>query len=310
MTDIAVVIGTYEGAEHLPECLRSLDVQTLQPTEIIVVDASSGDGTVEIARELGAQALVVPNNGLGFLYNRGAEQASAPYLLLSNVDVSYDASCIERLVEALEADESRFAADARQLDWEGVRLVHGLTTLRRGPLLHQYFPGLILDHRVEADTVTPTVNANGAAMLVRRDRFLELGGFDETFFLDWEDLDLCWRAWERGWATVYVPDAWLRHRVGAVTSKAMAPRRLASSHHNLMRFALKALPPAVAGKVIAGELLRWPRYPSAIGRALGSVVTEAPEILRLRRGIRPSRGVFDALVSDAEPNGPGTLAAR
>ena len=310
MKDVAVVIGTYEGADHLAECLRSLRAQTLAPAEIVIVDASSNDGTVEIAGNLGAQTLVLPNNGLGFLYNRGAEQASAPYLLLSNVDVSYDASCIERLVEALEADESRFAADARQLDWEGVRLVHGLTTLRRGPLLHQYFPGLILDHRVEADTVTPTVNANGAAMLVRRDRFLELGGFDETFFLDWEDLDLCWRAWERGWATVYVPDAWLRHRVGAVTSEAMAPRRLASSHHNLMRFALKALPPAVAGKVIAGELLRWPRYPSAIGRALGSVVTELPEILRLRQGIRPSRGVFDAMVSDADRNAPGTLAAR
>jgi GT2 family glycosyltransferase len=297
MIDVAVVIGTYEGADHVTECLRSLQAQTHRPTEIVVVDASSNDGTVEIAQELGASALVVPNNGLGFLYNRGAENASAPYLLLSNVDVSYDATCIERLVEALNADESRFGADARQLDWDGAELVHGLTTLRRGPLLRQYFPGLILDHRVEADGVTATVNANGAAMLVRRDRFLELGGFDETFFLDWEDLDLCWRAWLRGWPTVYVPDAWLRHRVGAVTSTAMAPRRLASSHHNLIRFALKAFPPAAAARVVAGELVRWPRYPSAIGRALGRIAIELPEIVRLRRSIQPSRRVFDAMLS-------------
>jgi GT2 family glycosyltransferase len=297
MTEVAAVIGTYAGAVHLPECLRSLHAQTLPPAEIVVVDASSGDATVEIATELGAQALVVANRGLGFLYNRGAEAASAPYLLLSNVDVSYDPSCIAMLVEALDADETRFAADARQLDWEGVRLVHGHTTLRRGRLLREYFPGLSLDHRVAADTVTPTVSANAAAMLVRRDRFLELGGFDESFFLDWEDLDLCWRAWARGWPTVYVPAAWLRHRVGAVTSAEMAPRRLASSHHNLMRFALKALPPAAAARVVAGELLRWPRYPAAIGRALARVAIELPEIVRLRRAMGPNRRVFDAMLA-------------
>jgi GT2 family glycosyltransferase len=296
MTEVAVVIGSYAGATHLRECLQSLRVQTLLPAEVIVVDASSDDGTVEIATELGARALVVPNRGLGFLYNRGAEAASAPYLLLSNVDVSYDPSCIAMLADALDADESCFAADARQLDWEGVRLVHGRTTLRRGPLLREYFPGLILDHRVSADTVTPTVSANGAAMLVRRDRFLQLGGFDETFFLDWEDLDLCWRAWLRGWPTVYVPGAWLRHRVGAVTSAEMAPRRLASSHHNLIRFALKAFPPSAAARVMAGELLRWPRYPAAIGRAFARVAIELPEIVRLRRAMGPSRRVFDAML--------------
>ena len=297
MTEVTAVIGSYAGAPHLRECLRSLHAQTRPPAEVIVVDASSGDGTVEIATELGARALVVPNRGLGFLYNRGAEAASSRYLLLSNVDVSYDAGCVELLADALDADENRFSADARQLDWAGAQLVHGRTTLQRGPLLREYFPGLILDHRVSADAVTPTVSANGAAMLVRRDRLLELGGFDETFFLDWEDLDLCWRAWLRGWPTVYVPDAWLRHRVGAVTSPEMAPRRLASSHHNLMRFALKALPPAAAARVVAGELLRWPRYPAAIGRALARITIELPEIVRLRRAIGSSRRVFDAMLA-------------
>jgi GT2 family glycosyltransferase len=297
MTDVTAVIGSYTGASHLRECLRSLHAQTRPPAEVVVVDASSGDETVEIATELGARALVVPNRGLGFLYNRGAEAASSPYLLLSNVDVSYDARCVELLADALDADESRFAADARQLGWAGAQLVHGRTTLRRGPLLHEYFPGLILDHRVAAGAVTPTVSANGAAMLVRRDRFLELGGFDETFFLDWEDLDLCWRAWLRGWPTVYVPDAWLRHRVGAVTSAEMAPRRRASSHHNLIRFALKALPPAAAARVVAGELLRWPRYPTAIGRAFARIMIELPEIVRLRRAIGSGRRVFDAMLA-------------
>ena len=97
---------------------------------------------------------------------------------------------------------------------------------------------------------------------------LELGGFDETFFMEWEDLDLCWRAWLRGWSTMYVPRAVVRHRVGAVTGEAVLARRLVSSHHNLMRFALKCLPRGAATRVVAGELLRLPRHPRLIGPAL------------------------------------------
>jgi GT2 family glycosyltransferase len=313
MTEVAVVVGTYAGAAHLPECLRSLRAQTHAPAEIIVVDASSEDGTAELAVELGARALVTPNNGLGHLYNRGADAVNAPYMLFSNVDVSYDDRCVEFLCDALDADERRFAADARQLDWDGGRLVHGLTTLRRGRFLHELFPGLHLDHCVPADAITATVSAHGAAMLVRRDRFLELGGFDETFFLDWEDLDLCWRAWLRGWPSVYVPEAWLRHRVGAVTGPEMAPRRLASSHHNIMRFALKSLPPAAAARVLAGEILRWPRYPTAIARALARIVLELPAILRERRRLGSGSHLLDAMLAGDPSSGrldDGTLGAR
>jgi hypothetical protein len=76
----------------------------------------------------------------------------------------------------------------------------------------------------------------------------------------------------------------------------MAPRRLVSSHHNLIRFALKALPPAAAARVVAGELLRSPRYPAAIGRAFARIATELPEIVRLRRAIGSSKRVFDAML--------------
>jgi GT2 family glycosyltransferase len=119
-------------------------------------------------------------------------------------------------------------------------------------------------------------------MLVRRSMYCELGGFDETFFMEWEDLDLCWRAWLRGWATVYVPEAKVRHRVGAVTGRAERPKRSTSSHHNLVRWALKCLPPAYAVRVVAGELLRLPRHPRAIAGGLAAVAFELPDIVRHR----------------------------
>ncbi len=119
-------------------------------------------------------------------------------------------------------------------------------------------------------------------MLVRRSMFVELGGFDESFFMEWEDLDLCWRAWLRDWPTVYVPGASLRHRVGAVSTMEIAPRRSASSHHNLVRWALKCLPTAMAARVLIGELVRLPRHPRAITAGLVAVCLELPEILGCR----------------------------
>jgi hypothetical protein len=287
-TEVTVVIGNYEGEQVLPDCLGSLRVQTQAPAEVIVVDGGSTDRSVEVAESHGVRVLRHENRGLGFLYNRGVEAAAAPFALLLNNDVALEPDCLERLSAALDADPLRFAADARQLDWEGQSLVHARTTIRRGPLLHELLPGFRLDLRAPADTVVPTVCANGGTMIVRCRRLLELDGFDETFFLDFEDLDLGWRAWLRGWPSVHVPDAVVRHRVAAVTTADVATKRLVSSHHNLMRFAFKCLPAADAARIILTEVLRIPVHPRLVPRALVSVARELPEILSQRRRIRPT----------------------
>jgi GT2 family glycosyltransferase len=138
-------------------------------------------------------------------------------------------------------------------------------------------------------------------MLVRRTMYEELCGFDETFFMEWEDLDLCWRAWARGWQSLYAPDAIVRHRVGAVTSAAVRPRRSASSHHNLVRFAFKCLPAPAAGRVALGELLRLPRHPRPVVYGLAAVLREAPAIVRYRRANPPSAALLASM--------PGGLVA-
>jgi GT2 family glycosyltransferase len=297
MTDVAVVIGNYQGEELLPDLLASLERQTQPPAEVIVADGDSADASTTVAESHGARVLRCRNGGLGFLYNRGAEAAAAPYVLLLNNDVELEPSCLQLLARALDEDETRFAADATQVAWDDGRLVHGRTEIRRGRLLREYIPGLSLEHLLAATAQTAVVAANGAAMMVRRQKLRELGGFDETFFMEWEDLDLCWRAWLRDWPSVYVPDAVLRHRVGAVTTKRVLPRRLSSSHHNLVRFALKCLPPAAAGRVLAGELLRLPRHPRIVCPALARVVRELPEIARLRRELAPTRRAFEELIA-------------
>jgi GT2 family glycosyltransferase len=295
--DVAVVIGNYRGEQLLGDCLASVQRQSLPPREVLVVDGASPDRSVEVAEALGTRVLRRENRGLGYLYNEGARAASSDLVLLLNNDVALDEHCLELLAGALAADESLFAADPRQVDWEGVRDVKARTTLARGRLLREYIPSLHLDDLVASSETVPTVSAHGAAMLVRRRLMLELGGFDETFFMEWEDLDLCWRAWLHGYGSVYVPDAWLRHRVGGATGARDLSRRLTSSHHNLMRFALKCLPASAAARVLAGELLRLPAHPRLIAPAVLALLRELPEILAVRRRIAPSRAHFDWLLA-------------
>ena len=297
MPEVAVVIGNYRGEHLLPDCLASLTAQTLAPSEVVVVDGASPDRSIEVAESLGARVLKRENRGLGHLYNQGAGATAAEFVLLLNSDVALDNRCLELLAAALSADSSLFAADPRQVAWEGGRNVKARTTLARGRLLREFIPSLHLDDNVPSSKTVPTVSAHGAAMLVRREVLLELGGFDETFFLEWEDLDLCWRAWLRGHGSVYVPDAWLRHRVGGATSERDLTRRLTSSHHNLMRFAFKCLPASAAARVVAGELLRLPAHPRLIAPAVLALLRELPEILAVRRRIAPSRAHFDWLLA-------------
>jgi GT2 family glycosyltransferase len=309
LTSTAAVIGNFNGEPHLRECIRGLREQSCPPVEIVVVDGSSTDGSVHLAEQLGTSVIRRPNLGLGHLYNTGVSASSTDFVFLANNDIAPERHCLERLQDELNADASVFAADARQLDWTSKRTIHARTTLTRGGLFHEHLPGLHLDPNVSTGAVAPTICANGAAMLVRRSMFGALGGFDETFFMEWEDLDLCWRAWLRGWPTVYVPGAAVRHRVGAATSSALRPRRSASSHHNLMRFALKCLPKSTAGRVLLGEMLRLPIHPRPIARGALSVVAELGEILRYRRANPPSRQFLDSMLDGAYSDLSGTEQA-
>ena len=253
------------------------------------MDGASTDRSVAVAGGFGARVIETRNDGLGHLYNVGARSASSDYVFLANNDIALEKECLELLAAALDEDESRFAADALQLSWDGARTIHDETTLRRGRMWGEYLPGLRLDRLAPADGTVTTVAAHGAAMLVRRPMMLELGGFDETFFMDGEDLDLCWRAWLRGWPSVHAPGAVVRHRVGAVTGAKVLPRRLISSHHNLMRFALKCLPVRAAGKVALGELIRLPVHPRAISPALLQILPRTPRDPSAPYGAAPQR---------------------
>jgi GT2 family glycosyltransferase/glycosyltransferase involved in cell wall biosynthesis len=215
----SVIILNFNGREHLPDCLGSL-VGLDYPhdrLEILVVDNGSTDGSVEWVRQHHPDVRVVElGANLGFAEgnNRGATEARGEFLVFLNTDTRVTPGWLRALVAPLAGGDSDIAATAsKMLDWEGAHLDFPVyATLLGMP----YASREARRHRRPEDYARPgaLLFPSGGAMAVRRDVFLDAGGFDADFFMYHEDVDLGWRLWLLGYRVEYVPDAVVYHRLG------------------------------------------------------------------------------------------------
>ena len=221
---VSVIILNYDGAPHLPECLASLKTQTYPNVEIIVADNGSTDNSADVCASFeGVQfAALGANYGFGLGNNLGAQRARGEYLFFVNNDMRFASDLIEKLVEVAQEHTEFFALDPKVYNWNGDQVLHSATFLC--PAEHRsgnFLPGISVV-RKEVEEVTPVAFAGGANIFCVAEKFRALGGFDPTFFWCWEDTDLCWRAWLRGWPTLYVPQAVCWHKVGGSSSEPPA----------------------------------------------------------------------------------------
>jgi N-acetylglucosaminyl-diphospho-decaprenol L-rhamnosyltransferase len=300
MTDVSVVIVSYESRELLARCLAALaaDGGRRASTEVIVVDQASGDGTAAwLAREHPGVRLVAlaENVGFGAGNNRGAEVAEGRWLLLLNSDAFVRPGAIDELVRFAEARPAIGAAGPR-LVWPDGRLqrscrrfptVFRLATeflyLRklapRSRILNGFYCGEFAhDEPRRVDWLT------GACLLVRRELFERLGGFDEAFFLYSEEVDLLYRAAQSGAETWYDPAAEVVHVWGGTAGRASALtlEEQARSHvryfckHSSVATARRARSVLLTGLRLRAR--RSPAYREAAGwlsaRSVGELVAE------------------------------------
>lgn len=298
---VSVIVVNYNGAHLLPDCLSSLVCQSHQPVEIIVADNGSSDASQEVVAQF-PQARWLPigkNVGLAPANNITARSAWGEFLWFVNNDMRFAPDCIQQLLVPLREDRSVFATDALHLDWDGRNITHG------GPTLHrvQWWEGSFFLIGININYVgRPYLSIDvpwgcGGALMVRRSMFQELRGFDDTFVFDYEDADLCWRAWLRGWRTVYVPGAKVFHRVSASfrADRSQASRRAYSQAKNHQRFVWKTMDrwaivqeAGISTLKALVKLIILPRRQEAIARVLGTWrnLAELRAILRERRAIR------------------------
>ncbi|MFL5963559.1 MAG: glycosyltransferase family 2 protein [Gaiellaceae bacterium] len=221
-----VVIPTLNARSLLAEALEHLEAQTVQH-DVIVVDNASTDGTSELLAERFPRVRVIrieENLGFGRAVNRGVAVAETDTIVLINNDVLCEPDFLERLLEPL-ADET-------------VSMVAGI-------LLQHDRPGLVDSAGIELDTTLRSwdslwnrpvaelagapepVGPCGGAAAFRSEAFREVGGFDESFFAYWEDVDLALRLRLAGHTCVRAHRARALHKHGQTLGAASpAQRRL------------------------------------------------------------------------------------
>jgi len=220
---VSVVLVNYKGAPDTIACLRAFaDVDwPADRLELIVVDNDSGDGSVGRIREAVPRAVVVEagsNTGFAGGCNLGVAHATGEYVGLINNDARPGEQWVAAAVGAFEADPTVASVASKVLDWDGklVDYVDGSLT----------WYGMGYKREVEKpdtgawDVAKDVLFGTGAAMFVRTELFREVGGFDERFFMFYEDVDFGWRLNLLGHRVRYVPDsvAYHRHHVSMITA--------------------------------------------------------------------------------------------
>ena len=221
---VSVVIVTFNGRERLERALASLETQTRVPDEIVVVDNASTDGTLELLATRFPGVVVSEqsaNLGFGRAVNAGATLATGDALVFINNDVVCEPDFIANLTEPLRDDAVGMVAgvllqeaDPGRIDTAGLVLDR---TLRSWDYLGN------CDVTVLDGLETPPLGPCGGAGAYRSEAFRGVGGFDETLFAYWEDVDLAVRLNAAGWRCAIAPTARAIHAHGA-TIGAMSPR--------------------------------------------------------------------------------------
>lgn len=219
---VSVIIVTLDGRHHLERCLPALAATKGVALEIIVVDNGSRDGTLEWLRASWPQVKLVglPRNlGFGEANRRGIAVAASDWIALLNNDTEVEPGWLEALLVPMLADPS-VAATCSVLELmrhPGVLNAHGggMTWLGYGfdrafgrPL------SVLADEPPQRDVIFPTA----AAMLMRRKEFEAIGGFDRSFLMYHEDVDLGWRWTLAGKRVVVARDSRVRHAFGGTTA--------------------------------------------------------------------------------------------
>jgi len=218
VTAMAVAIVNWNTRDLLRTCLAAVSAE--EPVQLVVADNGSHDGSIEMVRqEFPLVTLIVnpENPGYGAAANRAIARCEAEYVLLLNSDTQLRPGALRALQDYL--DRHGRAAIV------GPRLLHRDGTLQKScypfpgplrPLTRSKARSLPHDRPGQVPWVV------GAALAIRRRAFEAVGGFDESYEMYFEEVDLSYRLRGAGWETHFTPDAEVVHVVGASTRQRRA----------------------------------------------------------------------------------------
>jgi GT2 family glycosyltransferase len=288
---VSAVVLAYREEPWLERCVRALLDSEGVAVEVVLVDNGCTDGAVERLESTPGVVVVRPRKNLGFAggCNAGAAVASGEFIALINGDLIVEPDALEELVAFARKPEIGIAQPSIRLSDDPSRLnsdgneVHFLGFSWCGSF------GEPASKRSAPRTITSVM---GAAMLVRRELWDELGGFEPRYFAYHEDVELCRRCWHRGLELVNVPSAVAIHRY----EFGREPTKLYHSERNRLLFVLTAYEArtlfVLALPLIAMELAAL--VGSLLTRTLGKKVAGWMWLLRNRRWVEQRRRMLQA----------------
>jgi GT2 family glycosyltransferase len=224
---VSVIVLNYNGRHILKECFESLQNISYANYETILVDNASTDDSVEfVAQNFPRVKILVLDKNYDFAKgnNKGAEFAKGKYVAFLNNDTEVDKEWLTELVSMMEGDRNVAACGSKMLFWDdrskidfgGVKL----TFIGNGAVF-SYGE----EDDPEAKDVEITAAPCGGAMLIDKEIFLDIGGFDPDYIAFSEDLDLGWRLWLSGYKVYFVPKSVVYHK-GGVSWQGLSQRKI------------------------------------------------------------------------------------
>ncbi len=309
-TTVSIIVVNWNAGPILNRCLDAISAQTIPPRKIIVFDNASTDDSARNAGQRHPQIeFILHDSNAGFArannlciqHSEGCE-----WVMLVNPDAFPEPDCVDKLLRAAEQNPAFpvFAPLILEADEPGRIDSAGDRYLPSGIGVHR----LHGERREAAQHPCEVFSASAAAALYRRATFLAVGGFDESLFTWYEDVDLGFRLRLAGHRTWFVPDAVVHHMGGGVTGGADNDNSARYCQRNFIRVYFKNMP---------GSLL-WRHLPAhlwAVGKGLlkgvcqgrGRLLAQAtwdacrqlPDTLRARRQVQRLRKVSVTAVNDS-----------
>ncbi len=245
MSLVSIVIVNWNGAEVLPECLRSLLGLNHKDIEIVIVDNASTDDSIDVVRKIcGDKAKVVhleKNVGFAAGVNVGVENAAGEFIATLNNDMIVEPSWLDQPLELLE-DKSVGIVSCRQMNYYDRSKVDGLYHCISKELTFMPFgTGRGFGDGKLFAKQGYVISANGGSAIIRAETIRAIGGYDAEFFGYMEETDFCLRAFMRGWRCAYAPNAVVYHMDG-FTFKKNRERQYYFRERNRVWFLYKNIP--------------------------------------------------------------------
>ena len=211
---VSIIIINYNGRSYLEKCLEALMKINYSNFEVILVDNASTDNSIEFVQESFPSVIIKKldkNYGFAKPNNIGAKLSNGDLLLFLNNDTKVEKNFLNELIHGLYSEPDIVIC-------QSLLLKPNDSIDSSGDFLDEF--GRAYSSRIKPKKVSPILSARGACMLIKREVFWKLGGFDENFFASFEDVDLGWRSWLMGYKVVVVPNSIVYH-YGGSTVKTM-----------------------------------------------------------------------------------------